>query len=125
MTGSGARSCPRPSTTNQERCGRRPGYLFGRAIDGEKVLDHEIDNGHGPAKYLTASLVKRVAAALARVTADSLRRPFDPAAMRRADVYPGDWSVIGFDYAWRHFQNLQGCYARAAAAGRAVLVWKG
>lgn len=49
------------------------------------------DVGYGPARAFRPAEVRAIAAALERVSAEDVRGRYDPAAMMRADVYPGIW----------------------------------
>lgn len=57
---------------------------------GQPVGDEE-GVGYGPARLLQPAQVAAWAQALAGISADELRRRFDPAAMRAAEIYPAIW----------------------------------
>jgi hypothetical protein len=75
-------------------------YLLCSAMDtGRSPLDLAIlggieigkDLGYGPARYLNATEVRAVSAALSKLTHDTLRYHYDVADMNEAEVYPGRW----------------------------------
>jgi hypothetical protein len=99
---------------------RRP---LGLAVLGGTEIGE--DHGYGPARYLTTSRVKAVAAALSTVTHDTLRQRYDAAAMNEAGVYPGRWDnghrSDSVDWLLQPFDELLKFYQRAAGRGNAVL----
>jgi len=90
--------------------------LFG----GEEIGE---DLGYGPSYLLTADRVQVVAAALATLDPDDLRRRADPQAMDRAELYPGTWDEedVFDEMLLPSFTGLRDFYADAARAGQAVV----
>jgi hypothetical protein len=68
--------------------------------------------------YVSAAEAREVATALSGVDRDWLRRRFD--AIDDPD-YAGARDDADFEYTWDNFVDVQAFYARAAAAGRAVV----
>jgi hypothetical protein len=94
----------------------------GQAIlGGEPIGD---DRGYGPACLYAPDLVREVAAGLAGVDEQELRRRFDPQALSAADIYPGIWDEgeEAFEYLAAHYSDLCDFYDVAAARGSAVLI---
>jgi hypothetical protein len=83
------------------------------------------DHGYGPARYLSASQVKAVAAALSAMTHETLRQRYDAAAMNEAGVYPGRWEDghdnDSLDWLLQAFDELRRFYQGAADRGNAVI----
>jgi hypothetical protein len=100
--------------------GRKP---LGLAVLGGTEIGE--DHGYGPARYLSASRVKAVAAALSTVTHETLRQRYDAAAMNEAGVYPGRWddghNSDSLDWLLQAFDDLRHFYQRAADRGNAVI----
>jgi hypothetical protein len=74
--------------------------LTGTADEGDPPLNFLVaggtdvgddDVGYGPPRVYRPAEVREIAAALAAVSDDELRRRFDPPAMMRAEIYPGIW----------------------------------
>jgi hypothetical protein len=83
--------------------------------------------GYGPARYLTAEQVSRVAQTLATLTPETLAARFNPKDMENKDIYPDAiWVRDGqeaLDYVLEGHQQLQVFYRDAAARGDAVIQW--
>ena len=81
------------------------------------------DLGYGPPRLLPIEGVGRVAQLLGGVDADALRLRMDPAAMRRAGVYPEIWDEedVLDEYLLPALQQLRTFYDAAAKAGEAVI----
>ena len=81
------------------------------------------DLGFGPARLLSIEGVDRVAKILENVDTDSLRERMDPAAMQRAEIYPGIWDEDDLldDYLLPALQQLRSFYDAAAEAEEAVI----
>jgi hypothetical protein len=92
-------------------------------LGGEEIGE---DLGMGPARFLTPSQVREVAAALAGITDAELRARFDPQRMQALDIYPDViWVRDGddaFDYLMDNFAPLVEFYADAAARGDGVIL---
>jgi uncharacterized protein DUF1877 len=91
-------------------------------LGGREIGD---DLGYGPARYLDASEVRAVAAALSTVTHDTLRQHYDAADMNEGKVYPGRWDdppeSDGLDWLAQAFDEVCRFYQGAADRGNAVL----
>jgi hypothetical protein len=85
------------------------------------------DRGYGPARLLDPGGTAEVAAALADLDVQEIRRRFDPKAMAAAQLYPlhGQWSdepdII--DELLDAFVKVRAFFASAARRGDAVLIW--
>jgi hypothetical protein len=109
--------------------------LTGRGEAGTASLDFilggtpvgDIDLGRGPARSFTAAEVRKVAAALALVTANDLRARFDAARMMELAIYPAHWdagaardplaTLLG------HFATLKDFVTTTAEAEAGMLVY--
>lgn len=90
-------------------------------LGGNSIGD---DRGYGPVRYHTAHDTAAIAQALSQITVDEFRNRFDPAAMTTADVYPAIWDQAwALDYVSDAYAKVKDCYAAAAAAGDAMLLW--
>ena len=92
---------------------------------GSPVSD--VDQGYGPARYLTAEEVRAGAAHLEATAWESLADHFDPVMMDSADIYPSIWDRgdEAIDYLRANYKSLVGFFAAAASAGDAVILWIG
>lgn len=80
------------------------------------------DLGYGPPRLLSAEDVERVSQALRTVDDDLLRQRMDPAAMRRAKIYPAIWDDdVLDDYLLPAVQELRSFYDAATDAGDLVV----
>jgi hypothetical protein len=90
-------------TLNGERgAGDEP--LFLTILGGEEIGE---DNGYGPARYLLPDQVKDVAQALRSIPPADFAARFDPAALTKADVYPGIWDEAGLEYVQPSYDALR------------------
>ena len=109
-------------------------YLLSRGMDtGRKPLGLAVlggteigdDHGYGPARYLSASRVKAVAAALSTVTHGTLRQHYDGAEMNEAKVYPGRWDDLpdsdSLNWLLQVFDEVCRFYQDAADHSNAVI----
>jgi hypothetical protein len=80
--------------------------LTGTAWEGQAPLDFlvrggeevgEIPSDEGTARVFDAAGVKRLAEALQGVSADTLKKRFDPARLQAEDIYPGTWDEEGLE----------------------------
>jgi len=85
----------------------------------------EEDVGYGPARGMSASEVKEVAAALSGVSEEMFRAKFNQAAMNDADIYPQIWdeSNEALDYIAENFCEAKRFYEAAASDGMAVILF--
>jgi uncharacterized protein DUF1877 len=83
------------------------------------------DLGYGPARYLTISEVRDVAAALAPISSEELMSRFDAQAVMRAKIYPEGWTGDAEDreYIATYFDGLKEFFAEAAASKQAVVLY--
>jgi hypothetical protein len=104
--------------------------LTGSAVEARPPLGNAIlggeeigpDAGYGPARFLDASEVHEVAAALAKVSREELSRRFDLKAMTAAQVYACNDSndlALALDY----FDQLVSYYQDAASRDNAMLLY--
>ena len=87
----------------------------------------EEDVGYGPARVYSAAETREIAAALAAVSDDELRRRFDPDAMMRAEVYPEIWdrdpaSDDPLGYLMEYVGVLRNMLATATSNGHGLMV---
>ena len=78
----------------------------------------------GPCRFLTAPEVRRASDALSRVNLEALHHRFHPARMTRARIYPGAWERADLEYLLGALKRLRGYFAKAAAHGEAMLVYR-
>ena len=106
--------------------------LTGNPLAGQPPLSKAIlggveiggDVGYGPARYVTPDEVRDVAKALTGILKDELRRRFNPAALKKADIYPPIWDQAdSIGYLLEYYDKLVAFYQDAAQKGRAVLVY--
>ena len=71
-----------------------PADILGQAIDGTVAFDN-LSDPDADARYTSSSDVRRIAHAISSRNTEDLRKQFNPIAMQSAQVYPGDWEVIG------------------------------
>jgi hypothetical protein len=82
------------------------------------------DGGYGPARYLEAEDVLRVAAVLQALTPDELRLRYDASAMEEISIYPGGWDdEENLEWLLEAFSELSAFYKGTAARGNAVLLY--
>lgn len=112
--------------------------LTGQAAGGTPPLAYAVlgfpeqpigdDLGDGPATYLEPARVRDVAAALAELSPDELRRRFDPAQMTALEIEPtAIWKRAGeddFEWLMQFYAPLPDYYAEAAQRGDAMLIWR-
>jgi len=93
------------------------------AILGGKEIG--VDLGYGPARLLSPSQVKEVAALLKQETVEKLRGRYAPKSMKKLEIYPDIWVRDGNearDYLLDYYQKLVRFYEEAALAGQAVII---
>jgi hypothetical protein len=85
------------------------------AVGGTTVGDEEV--GLGPARVFTSEQARAIHAALAPIDAAWLRARFDPADMKRLDIYPDIWDRDDEDdalgYCIENFEALKAFIADA------------
>jgi hypothetical protein len=93
-------------------------------LGGEEVGD---DMGYGPARFLTPEQVRRVAAALEKLSIDEFASRYAPKEMEAAKVYP---EVIwlrdeqeALNYVLEKYQQMIAFYQDAAARGDGAILW--
>jgi len=94
------------------------------AIVGGEAIGPDL--GHGPARSVTPSDARAVAAALASLTDGEPARRYSPQAMDAQHIYPTIWErdgQAGLDYLFHCSHVLTRFYADAARSGDAVLQW--
>ncbi len=81
------------------------------------------DRGYGPARLLSSGEVRAVAKALALLAPSEIMRRYDPAALRRAKIYPSGWSKEDRkEWLAVAVLSTQSFYTRVAARGNATLL---
>ena len=77
-------------------------------------------------RYFSSSEVREIAASLAKLTVKDLRNTFDPAEMKKADIYPDIWDReeedFNFDYIEQNFEIAQDFAAKCAEANCGFLI---
>jgi hypothetical protein len=109
--------------------------LTGSADGGNAPLDFLVDGGEpvgdietglGPSRVFTARETREIAAALAAISDDDLRKRFKPDAMDAADIYPNlVWVRDGdnaLEYVMEYFEALRAAVVEAAGAHRGLMV---
>ena len=82
------------------------------------------DQGYGPVRYLSPDEVAEVAAALARVDDDTVRRNWQPQLLEEKQIYPGGWDEAeSLDWLIDSLAQLRTFYVQAAGRGSAVLAY--
>lgn len=98
---------------------------YSLAVFGGKEFGPEV--GYGPARFLTAEQVARVAQALSKLPAQALAERFNPPDMQAKGIYPDVIWVRdkeeSLDYALEGYERLQVFYRDAASRGEAVIQW--
>jgi hypothetical protein len=93
---------------------------------GETIGD--VDVGYGPARALTSKQVVDFDAALSTITADELRRRFNPQAMSKAEIYPDIWERDpqeddALAYLIEYFEDLKSFVEKTRAAGKGMIIY--
>ncbi|RTL42213.1 MAG: DUF1877 family protein [Rhodocyclaceae bacterium] len=85
----------------------------------------EEDVGYGPARGMSASDVKEVAAALGQISETDFRDRFDPAALSNADIYPRIWEDgdSALNYITDNFLEAKRFYETAANKELAAILF--
>jgi hypothetical protein len=110
--------------------------LTGTAWEGKAPLDFlvrggenvgDIPSDEGTAHVFTADEVKALSTALGALSADTLRRRYEPKRMQELDIYPGFWEEPPPELEPReellsYFEELRRFVAAAAARGHGLLV---
>ncbi len=95
------------------------------AVFGGEEFGPEV--GYGPARFLDADQVRRVAGVLSGLSPDALAQRFNAKDMEAKQIYPDVIWVrdgqVALDYALENYQQLQAFYRDAAARGDAVIQW--
>jgi hypothetical protein len=95
---------------------------LGNAIlGGSRIGD---DLGYGPARFLTPELVRQVAEALSKLSAEDLAQRFDIDSMVAANIY-GCEEKDELEIAQYYFGKLVRYYADASRSGNAMLLYLG
>jgi len=97
---------------------------LGDAVLGGAAIGEE-DVGYGPARGLSSSEVKAVAAALAPIDAAALRKRFDAEALAEAEIYPFIWDegAETLDYLSRYYAIVRQLFADAARNDQAMIFY--
>jgi hypothetical protein len=95
-----------------------------QAIMGGTPIGEE-DVGYGPARGLSPSEVKEVAAALGKLTEADFRARFDAGALRSAEIYPQIWDEgdDALDYLATNFNETKHFYETAASNQMGVVLF--
>lgn len=92
-------------------------------LGGTELSD--TDAGYGPFRYLGPEEVQAASQALAAVSSEELWSRFDADRAHEAEIYPQGWSGDDGEreYVQSNFQSLQQLYSKAAASGKAMLLY--
>ena len=86
------------------------------------IRDPEQDAAYGPAMYTSIEQVKRISAALDRITADELYSRYDSKKMMALRIYPQIWNEAdAVEYLIEHFDRLKAFYNAAVSENQAVI----
>jgi len=103
--------------------GEAHGPLAQAILGGESIGE---DLGMGPARILTPSQVKEIAAELGQLTDEDLRARYKPVEMTALQIYPElIWERDGedsFAYLVANFEVMAAFYREAAARGDGVVL---
>ena len=85
----------------------------------------DIDVGYGPARVLTSTQVRDLAAALARVDPDALGHRLDVAMLETESIYPGAWrrNGLGTDTVTASYRAMRALILRLADAGQGLVLY--
>jgi Domain of unknown function (DUF1877) len=86
----------------------------------------DIDVGYGPARGLTVAETREVAAALDKISAETLAGRFDGAKLDAAEIYPEIWvrdGQDGLDYILEFYQSLRSFVGMAAQKKMGMLLF--
>ncbi|ABG58373.1 conserved hypothetical protein [Cytophaga hutchinsonii ATCC 33406] len=91
-------------------------------LTGTLIIDPEQDSGCGPVTYMTSEQVKRISAALDRVTADALYSRYDADKMMALHIYPEIWNEDdAIEYLIENFDRLKAFYNAAVSENQSVV----
>jgi len=89
-------------------------------LGGREVGD---DLGYGPARCFDAAQTATIAETLSQLDVATLQPRFDPAAMDRAQIYPGGWEQPdAWEWLIRGFADLNQLYDAARTRGFGMLL---
>ncbi|MCK7556938.1 YfbM family protein [Chitinophaga sedimenti] len=96
-----------------------------QALFSGQIIDEKQDLGLGPAHYLTPTQVRDVYSRLERITADELRKRFDPGQMSTLKIYPRMWEdgEEAFDYLSNNFEVMKAFYKSAAEKRNGMITY--
>ena len=99
------------------------GPLSQVVLGGTELPD--TDAGYGPFRYLHPEEVQATSKALAEISSEELWSRFDADRAHAAEIYPQGWSGDDQErgYVQGNFESLQQLYAKAAASGKAMLLY--
>jgi hypothetical protein len=94
---------------------------LGNAImGGAEIPDQQKVMGYGPARFLTLSQVREVAAELARFPIEAKAESFDPEVAEKKKVYVPNHEKEELIY---YFELLRDFYQDAAQKGNCAILW--
>ena len=95
---------------------------LGQAILGGTEVGPDL--GYGPARWLDVTQVQRIAQALVAFTPNDARTRYDPGALEKAQVYPGDWGdPENLGWLLDALESVRSFYTGVAARGNAVVLY--
>ncbi len=96
---------------------------------GQEIGDEDL--GYGPGRAFMPPEVKRIAAALEKLSPDELRRRYNPAEMMELGIYPAIWDrppdedYDGLSYLLDYFGMLKSFLRKGAEGGLGLIVYVG
>lgn len=99
------------------------GPLSQVVLGGTELPD--TDAGYGPFRYLQPAEVQAASDALTEISSQELWGLFNADQAQAAEIYPQGWSGDDEEreYVQSHFESLQQLYSKAAASGKAMLLY--
>lgn len=99
------------------------GPLSQAVLGGTELPD--TDAGYGPFRYLGPAEVQTTSDALAEVSSQELWSRFNADQAQAAEIYPQGWTGDDEEreYVQRNFESVRQLYSRAAASGKAMLLY--
>ena len=90
-----------------------------------QIIDEEQDLGYGPGHYLRPNQVKEINSEISVLSADVLKKRYDPVKMDELEIYPRDWTKQGVDvdYLLEYFEKVKAVFKLASANNEAIITF--